>query len=193
MLCVRRCVGAAIALAVMTMGAAAGAQATDRQSEIFYLTPIVGAEYVGLGSAALQMDYQGVQTNSSSGVGLAYGAHAGFVLGNFRVGALYQRTQLFRDDDLSVNKLYAEAGIGGRRGPVGLGLTLGGGWAFFNANGLSQRNGAGGRVTFAADFYLGRFFSLGPAVSVDGAAYFADETVYGSWGITGVLRAGLHL
>ncbi len=193
MVCVQRFVGAACALAFMAAGASASAQATDRQSEIFYLTPIIGAEYVGIGSAALQSDYQGVNTTRSSGVGLAYGGHAGFVLGGFQVGALFQQTRLFNQDDLNFNKLYVEAGLRGRRGIVGLNLMLAGGWAFFGANGLSQRNGAGARLSFATDLYLNRYFSLGPEVSVDGAAYFADETAYGSWGVTGALRVGVHL
>lgn len=190
---VQRFLGAVLALSVTGAGATAAAQATDRQSEIFYLTPIVGAEYVGIGSAALQSDNLGVNTTEASGVGLAYGAHAGFVLGSFQIGALYQQTRLFNSDDRHFNKLYVEAGLRGRRGIVGLNLMLAGGWAFFGAEGMSQRNGAGARLSFATDLYLNRYFSLGPEVAVDGAAYFADETAYGSWGLTGALRMGLHL
>ncbi len=190
---VQRFMGAALALSILGASSAAAAQSTDRQSEIVYLTPFLGAEYVGIRSAALQSDFQGVNTTRSSGVGMAYGAHAGVVLGSFRLGLLYQQTRLFNEDDRHYNKLYLEAGLRGRRGVVGLNVMLAGGWAFFGANGLPQRDGVGGRLSFAADFYLTPNFSLGPELNVDGAAYFGNDTAYGAWGVTGALRMGLHL
>ena len=182
-----------IAVLLATACAGSNASANDGPSEIVYVVPIVGVEYVGIASAALHADYQGVDTTRTSGVGLAWGGHAGVALGAFRLGALFQQTRVFQTDGLNFNKLYVEAGLGGRQGIVALTLTLAGGWAFFSGNGMSRRDGGGARVAFAADFYIGRFFSLGPELAVDGAGYVADQTAYGSWGVTGALRVGLHL
>lgn len=183
--------GIAICLAVTLTGTIA--HADDHQSELVYIVPMIGAEYVGIASAALQSDYMGVDTSRSSSVGLAYGGHAGFVFGPFRLGALFQQTRLFQSDGLNFNKLYLEAGLGGRRGIVGLSVTLAGGWAFFASRSIALRNGGGARLSFAADIYLNRYFSLGPEISVDVAGYAGAQTVYASWGVTGALRAGLHL
>ncbi len=191
MLCIQRYLGLGVFLAVTSAGASA--RAIETHSEMVYFVPTIGAEYVGIASAALRMNYQGVDTTGSSGVGLAYGAHAGLVLGTIRLGVLFQQTRMFETEGLNFNKVYVEAGIGGRRGIVGLSLSLAGGWAFFSARAMPRRNGGGARATFAADFYLSRYFSLGPEISVDGAGYTADETVYGSWGMTGALRLGFHL
>lgn len=94
-------------------------RAADRRAD--------GEQGVGLHDAT-EVDVPSlVDMTRSSSVGLAYGGHVGFMFGPFRLGALFQQTRFLQSDDLNFNKLYLEAGLGGRRGIVGLNLSLAGG------------------------------------------------------------------
>jgi len=165
---------------------------TMARAEFFYITPIIGLEWINQGSASVSKS--GVDTSSAKGVGLALGGHAGFALGPLRLGALYQRAFVLDDAGLHFDKLYAEVGIAPRFGFVGLMFTLAGGYAFFGSQTIGIAHGAGGRATAAVDFYMGDHFSLGPEVSFDAAAYFpSGSTAVATYGVTGALRVGIHL
>lgn len=183
---------------ILAVAPRAEAGVAFEHADIFYATPMSGTEYLALGS--LQASLLGVSVASTDGFGFMFGGHGGFRIGPLSLGALYQRTQMFKPDlpGLNFNKLYGEVGINVQSGIVIVVLALAGGYAFYSAQLLEQQNGFGGRIGVAVDIYPTRWFSIGPGASADLMAYIRrpalmQGSVAASVGGSFELRIGFHL
>lgn len=171
-------------------------------TELLYIAPISGFEYVGTaivdgastGGASIPTPGTGAGISDTSGFGVGAGGHIGFMLGNFRVGVMYDHAELFSVSRLHYDRAFLELGLGGRRGILGISATAAAGYTFMGSSRIDTRHGVGARLALAFDFYIGRHFSIGPEIAGYGAAYFIDNnTRMAAWGVTIGPRFGIHI
>jgi hypothetical protein len=166
-------------------------------TELLYIIPTAGTEYVATarieGTSAANSTTT-FNTPGTSGWGVDYGGRIGFMFGNFRVGAMYNRGQIFSTPGLHYDMAYLELGVGGRRGVVGVSAMASGGYNFMGSDTQRILHGAGGRLALAVDIYIGRHFSIGPELAGTAAAYFIDrDTRIAAYGFTLGPRFGIHI
>ena len=118
---------------------------------------------------------------------------AGVVLGGFRLGVFFQRTQLEGTTPVALEQFHGEVGARGRVAFLSLDLSASIGWSSLEVGNFAAQNGVGARIAGSAEFWLGSHFSFGPRVSLDGAFGHSDLGAGTAWGVTGALSASIHL
>lgn len=166
-------------------------------TELVYIAPTAGTQYVatarieGTTTANATTTFN---TPGTSGWGVDFGGRLGFMFGNFRVGVMYNRGQIFSTPGLHYDMAYLELGVGGRRGVVGVSAMASGGYNFMGSDTQRILHGAGGRLALAVDIYIGRHFSIGPEIAGTAGAYFIDrDTRIAAYGFTLGPRFGIHI
>ncbi len=163
-------------------------------SDVFQLTPFVGAEVTRFGFAGL--DSTGLKSGDYVASGITYGALGGFKLGPVSVGVLFQRTEELdtpQNLSLNLNKLYGEIGMNVKAGKMIAVMHLDFGWAFFQPGNAKTEEGFGGKLGLALDFYPIKWLSLGGGVDLDIQGFDTERGLIGGFGGTFVFRVGLHI
>jgi hypothetical protein len=193
---------AALAIAWMSIPGVARAGGVNDKFDILHIRPFVGYEISSVGAldfniAGANSSYKADSFNVS---GLAWGGYAGFRIGLISGDVLYQRTEFGHTNDgrtASMNKLYGDLGFNFGSGWLRGMIDLAFGYSWLELQGAPSRQGFGGRIGASLDFFLARWFSIGPTASLDLQGYSESAnggtSLVGAYGGTFTARIGLHL